>query len=399
MSENTNDIELQKMFEELSEKTCFPPVSDDNIFYILNKEWDERTHCRLLLFLIKHYPAKFAENFLSNCDGFNGTDFELSTDESYCEVPCDFIKGCKYFDGKNKHGFIDILLVWKNKSTDETIYMPIEVKLYAGDQPLQLIRYYYHFSHNGYTVRPVYLTMNGKDPSKNSISCEYDCDKCPKKNIENEVIRKSFRDIENWLKKIKAKDETATALIKHYKELLERWYKMNEYNEYIMEDRDRFNIAKNIYNSFPSMREEILKTFFDKISECAGDVGDVIIDYDNRSKAKDEGWTDANNIKSVLKFDDKYLAVCVGNNLYCRRNKSDSDDDKNIEEWSYITKEWFKRKDVSKISKTTKVAITCKTLTDDNNYIVEWYYKDKDEKKQAIDNLVNNLRRYAKHEF
>ena len=174
---------------------------------------------------------------------------------------------------------------------------------------------------------------------------------------------------------------------------------MSEYNEYIMEYRDRFNIAKNIYHSFPSMREEILKTFFDKISECACDVGDVIIDYDNRSKAKDEGWTDANNIKSVLKFDDKYLAVCVGNNLYCRRNKSDSDDDKNIEEWSYITKEWFKRKDVSKISKTTKVAINCKTLTDDNNYIVEWYYKDKDEKKQAIENLVENLKRYAKHEF
>lgn len=395
MSENTNDIELQKMFEELSEKTCFPPVSDDNIFYILNKEWDERTHCRLLLFLIKHYPAEFAENFLSNCDGFNGAGFELSPNESYCEVPCDFIKGCKYFDGKNKHGFIDILLVWKNKSTDETIYMPIEVKLYAGDQPLQLIRYYYHFSHNGYTVRPVYLTINGKKSSKNSISCEYDCDKCPKKNIENEVIRKSFRDIENWLKKINAKDETSTALIKHYNEIFERWYKMNEYNEYIKTGRDKFNIAKNIYNSFPSMREEILKTFFDKISECAGD---VILDYDNRSKAKDDGWTDANNIKSILKFDDKYLAVCVGNNLYCRRNKSDSEDDKNIEEWSYITKEWFKPKDVS-ISKDTNVAINCKTLTDDNNYIVEWYYKDEDEKKQAIENLVKNLRRYAKHEF
>lgn len=397
MSENTNDIELQKMFEELSGKKVLSPISDDNIFYILNKEWDERTHCRILLFLIKHYPAEFAENFLSNCDGFNGADFELSTDESYCEVPCDFIKGCKYFDGKNKHGFIDILLVWKNKSTDETIYMPIEVKLYAGDQPLQLIRYYYHFSHNGYTVRPVYLTLDSKDPSENSISCKYDCSdrECPK-NIENQVINKSFEDIKDWLEKIKAGDETATALIKHYKELLERWYKMNKYNEYIREDRDRFNIAKYIYDSFPSMREEILKTFFDKISERADD---VIIKYDNRSKAKDEGWTDANNIKSILKFDDKSLAVCVGNNLYCRRNKSDSDDDKNIEEWSYITKEWFKPKDVLKISKATNVAINCKTLTDDNNYIVEWYYKDEDEKKQAIDNLVKNLSRYAKHEF
>ena len=395
MGKDTDILKLPEMFDYFS-KNALSPISDDNIFYILNKEWDERTHCRILLFLIKHYPAEFAENFLSNCDGFNGTDFELSTDESYCAVPCVFIKSCKYLDGKNQHGFIDILLVWKNKSTDETIYMPIEVKLYAGDQPLQLIRYYYHFSHNGYMVRPVYLTLDSKDPSKNSISCEYDCDKCPKKNIENEVIRKSFRDIENWLKKIDAKDETSTALIKHYNEIFERWYKMNKYNEYINTGRDKFNIAKNIYNSFPSMREEILKTFFDKISECADDVK---IAYDDRSKAKNEGWTDANNIKSILEFDDKYLAVCVGDNLYCRRNKSDSEDDKNIEEWSYITKEWFKPQDVLKISKAKKVAINCKTLTDDNNYIVEWYYKDEDEKKQAIKNLVKNLRRYAKHEF
>ena len=397
MSENTNDIELQKMFEELSEKTCFPPVSDDNIFYILNKEWDERTHCRLLLFLIKHYPAEFAENFLSNCDGFNGAGFELSPNESYCEVPCDFIKGCKYFDGKNKHGFIDILLVWKNKSTDETIYMPIEVKLYAGDQPLQLIRYYYHFSHNGYTVHPVYLTLDSKDPSENSISCKYDCSdrECPK-NIENQVINKSFEDIKDWLEKIKAGDETATALIKHYKELLERWYKMNEYNKYIKEDRDRFNIAKDIYDSFPSVWEEILKTFFDKITENAG--GNV---EDAGSTAKKIFKSDSKNIKLTLKFDNNYhLAVCVGYYLYCSRIKSDAQNNgENTAEWSYITKEWFKPEDVLKISEDKNAAIDCFHMPGSDNYIVEWYYKDKDEKKQAITNLVKNLRRYAKHEF
>ena len=171
---------------------------------------------------------------------------------------------------------------------------------------------------------------------------------------------------------------------------------MNKYNEYINTGRDKFNIAKNIYNSFPSMWKEILKTFFDKISECADDVK---IAYNDRSKAKDEGWTDANNIKSILEFDDKYLAVCVGDNLYCRRNKSDSEDDKNLKEWSYITKEWFKPKDVSKISVDTNAVIDCYHLPDSDNYIVEWYYKDEDEKKQAIKNLVKNLRRYAKHEF
>ena len=145
------------------------------------------------------------------------------------------------------------------------------------------------------------------------------------------------------------------------------------------------------------MREEILKTFFDKITECASD---VILDYDNRSKAKDDGWADSKNIKLRLEFDNNYLPVCVGYYLYCSRNKSDAqNNDKNTEEWSYITKEWFKSKDVSKISEDTNVAINCKKLTDDNNYIVEWYYKDINEKKRDIANLVKNLRRYAKHEF
>ena len=396
MGKDTDILKLQEMFDYFS-KNALSPISDDNIFYILNKEWDERMHCRVLLFLIKHYPAKFAENFLSNCDGFNGTDFELSTDESYCEFPCNFIKGCKYFDGKNKHGFIDILLVWKNKSTDETIYMPIEVKLYAGDQPLQLIRYYYHFSHNGYTVHPVYLTLDSKDPSENSISCKYDCSdrECPK-NIENQVINKSFEDIKDWLEKIKAGDETATALIKHYKELLERWYKMNEYNKYIKEDRDRFNIAKDIYDSFPSVWEEILKTFFDKITENAG--GNV---EDAGSTAKKIFKSDSKNIKLTLKFDNNYhLAVCVGYYLYCSRIKSDAQNNgENTAEWSYITKEWFKPEDVLKISEDKNAAIDCFHMPGSDNYIVEWYYKDKDEKKQAITNLVKNLRRYAKHEF
>lgn len=397
MSKYPNGIELQTMFEELSGKKVLSPISDDNIFYILNKEWDERTHCRILLFLIKHYPAKFAETFLSNCDGFNGADFELSTDESYCDFPCNFIKGCKYFDGKNKHGFIDILLVWKNKSTDETIYMPIEVKLYAGDQPLQLIRYYYHFSHNGYTVRPVYLTLDSKDPSENSISCKYDCSdrECPK-NIENQVINKSFEDIKAWLEKITAGDETATALIKHYKELLERWYKMNKYNEYIREDRDRFNIAKDIYDSFPSVWEEILKTFFGKITEYAGENVE-----DAESTAKKIFKSDSKNIKLALKFDNNYhLAVCVGYYLYCSRIKSDAQNNgENTAEWSYITKEWFKPEDVLKISEDKNAAIDCFHMPGSDNYIVEWYYKDKDEKKRAIDNLVKNLKRYAKHEL
>lgn len=173
---------------------------------------------------------------------------------------------------------------------------------------------------------------------------------------------------------------------------------MNKYNEYIREDRDRFNIAKDIYDSFPSVWEEILKTFFDKITEYAGYAGGNV--EDAGSTAKKIFKSDSKNIKLTLKFDNNDLAVCVGYYLYCSRIKSDAQNNgKNTAEWSYITKEWFKPKDVLQISVDKNAVIDCYQLPDSDNYIVEWYYKDEDEKKRAIDNLVNNLRRYAKHEF
>ena len=385
------------------------PISSDNIFTILDKEWDERTHCRILFFLIKYNSDSFAD-FISENSEIDLHGYRLSPQESCCEAPCRFIENCKFF-GRDKHGFIDILLVWENKSANKRIYMPIEVKLGARDQPLQLIRYYYHFSSKGKEVHPIYLTTSGKNASKSSIACphENECDinECPKKLNETVVTKKSFNVIyenwlKNWLNKLtnNAENDNNTIsreLIKHYCEILQRWYKMGEYINLIKKKKDIFIAAKNIYNSFGGMIEEIRQTFFNSICEAARPY--VELGYDQRKQAKNQGWSDS-NIEVILNFDGKYLAVCVGDNLYCNRKKESAQNDKELDEWCYIKKDWFETSDISNGTQEMNDVINGKRLMDDDNYIVEWYYMDSQQKrKEAIEHLVANLKRYAQHDI
>lgn len=305
--------------------------------------------------MIKYNSDSFAD-FISENSAIDLHGYRLSPQESCCEAPCRFIENCKFF-GRDKLGFIDILLVWENKTKDKRIYMPIEVKLGARDQPLQLIRYYYHFSSKGKEVHPIYLTTSGKNASKSSIVCphENECDinECPKNLNAAVVTKKSFKNIyENWLNKPTKNAENdnpiSRELIKHYCEILQRWYKMGEYIDLIKENIDRFIAAKNIYNSFGGMIEEIRQTFFNSICEAARGAGaDIELQCEGREQkkqAKNQGWSDSDNIEIILKFDGEHIAICVETNLYCRRNnKKNAQNYKELDEWCYIKKNGLKR--------------------------------------------------------
>ena len=408
MLNDNNYIEaLLKKFgaeENTSENTS---ISPDNIFTILDKEWDERTHCRILFFLIKYNSDSFAD-FISENSEIDLHGYRLSPQESCCEAPCRFIENCKFF-GRDKHGFIDILLVWENKSANKRIYMPIEVKLGARDQPLQLIRYYYHFSSKGKEVHPIYLTTSGKNASKSSIACphEKECNinECPKNLNKAVVTKKSFNDIYGkWLNKLTNNAENdnnpiSRELIKHYCEILQRWYKMGKYINFIKTDKGSFIAAKNIYNSFGGMIEEIRQTFFNSICEAAcADGADIELRYEGREQkkqAKNQGWSDSDNIEAILNFDGTYLAVCVADNLYCSRKKDGAQNDKELDEWCYIKKEWFETSNITNGTQEMNDVINGKNLMDDDNYIVEWYYMGEQDRKKAVEHLVANLKRYA----
>ena len=175
---------------------------------------------------------------------------------------------------------------------------------------------------------------------------------------------------------------------------------MGEYIYFIKEKKHRFIAAKNIYNSFGGMIEEIRQTFFNSIcEEACADGADIELRYEGREQkkqAKNQGWSDSNNIEAILNFDGVHIAICVETNLYCRRNnKENAQNYKALDEWCYIKKEWFETSNIINGTQEMNDVINGKNLMDDDNYIVEWYYMDEQDRKKAIEHLVANLKRYA----
>jgi hypothetical protein len=132
-----------------------------NIFEVLNLSTDEvRLHSSFIADLLnpkgKHgLGVKPLDSFLK----ILGLDFDEGT-LGNCNVKREFVIGSISAD-QTSGGNIDILL------TIEDYLIIIENKIYAGDQPRQLIRY-----HNFAKSRPhhalVYLTLGGDKPSDSS---------------------------------------------------------------------------------------------------------------------------------------------------------------------------------------------------------------------------------------
>ncbi len=167
-----------------------------NVFASLRMESDEvRLHTRLISSILsydsdRNLQTNFLETFLKLLNDVN--KFELGNalikaEHKFGEINKD----------KTKGGIADIYL------TDGKQYIAIEVKIYAGDQPQQLIRYYNSLVEQAKgdkaKIKLFYLTLNGKKPSKQSISII----KGKTKLIEGtDYDRISFKDtILSWLKK------------------------------------------------------------------------------------------------------------------------------------------------------------------------------------------------------
>lgn len=138
-----------------------------NIFRTLRIEYKETTlHSRLITdllnprgdhaqgpyFLERFFQSVDAVEFTKNC---NLTEW-ITLDEVYAQ----------------QLGYIDILL-YHPESPKRAII--IENKVYSGDQPLQLLRYYTHCRNMGFSddeIQILYLTPRGRIPAQHST-----CDK------------------------------------------------------------------------------------------------------------------------------------------------------------------------------------------------------------------------------
>jgi len=179
-------------------------------------------------------------------------------------------------------------LTTQNRRIDFTIksekyYIGIEMKIYAKDQKYQIYDYYQDLKSkvkNREEVKIYYLTLDGKNPSKESYIKNDNIVKYNKISFKNDIL--------NWLQKCKNEVQNITNLnnaISYYIEIIEiltRTYKSKiiKLEDFLLSDKNIFekaqefyenhkqnpndDIEKEIYQGYDKAREKLTKQFFEE---------------------------------------------------------------------------------------------------------------------------------------
>lgn len=164
-----------------------------NIFSIMRMKTDEvYTHSALIAAMLNpngpHGSGNMYLNlFLQSVSELHGIDFDTANAKADYEYSIGDIN-----EDKTEGGRIDILIESGKKA------IIIENKIYAEDQPKQLLRYE-NFAKSNYSEYYIlYLTLDGKEASNESC-----------KGMSEEYIKVSYRDtIKDWLTKCIEKSAT-----------------------------------------------------------------------------------------------------------------------------------------------------------------------------------------------
>lgn len=251
-----------------------------NIFSVLRNDRDEvNLHSKFiveLLYKIPHYSEIFLDLFLDS----------IGVEPNY------FSENPKiYKEYKN----IDILI----KSELQNII--IENKIDAKDQPKQLERYYKEVKRNGNHVKIFYLTLDGHDPSQNSLG-DLLCTESNPIEGKEEVINISYKDnisswIESCIKEAARVPELRETLIQ-YLQVVNRLTGQSESKEYYEEvaellkkEPQNLKLARDISFSYDRAINHLKLNFWDEL-ENTMKTHDLFMDLKQKySKDKNEKYT------------------------------------------------------------------------------------------------------------
>ena len=255
--EEFNKTNIQRLLSETGsiinkyEAIARETGSNFNIFEVADISSKETVICRVLCELLS--PAgwhgqgsKYLEIFLRDCLKETINRDILDNARVYSEQIID--KGRR----------IDIVIEAGNR------YIPIEVKIYAGEQKDQCADYYNFAKSKDKQAKVVYLTRFGDAPSGYSV----------KDIAEDEIINISFsHDVIGWLEKCLSQPDTIKkapireiiiqfiAAIKHFTDQLED-KPMKEIVELLSDSSQNMRNAKAISDTIESCRVEMRKKFF-----------------------------------------------------------------------------------------------------------------------------------------
>lgn len=240
--ENTNSI------LDIRRRTPPKPGEQFNVFSIINAETDEvDTHCRLLYELLSP----------NGCHGM-GDKFLRAFCEMVLNKPCPQY-ACVSRERAFSDGRIDLLI------EGEGVCYPIEVKVYAEDQYLQISRYA-QFASKAPEDHVYYLTLDGHEPSKESIGSD---------PIPNLTCLSFAGEIREWLLKcgeLAWQAPTITETVRQYIGVIDKLTGREQGDEYMSQiqktvsaSRNNFESALAISSALETIKVEKMREVFREI--------------------------------------------------------------------------------------------------------------------------------------
>lgn len=257
----------EKLLQEAYEKSkdyLYEDNSRYNLLSIIEKDRDEaHVHSKVIYSLLsQNWGKKDKETFLTLFLKEIGIGEEIIYNEKW-EVTRE-----KAFDLDTIKGRLDFEI--KSK---KTIYI-IEMKIDAGDQPEQLMRYQKFAKEQHKKYKIFYLTLDGHNASKKSIGEEENLEE----NQKVEYINISFKEeilnwLENCLKLVEGK-ENKLACINQYiasinKILGEKEIKIKDN---ILKSSEDIKNAIVIYEKLNENLQKVLKNFFEELNKKLNDI-------------------------------------------------------------------------------------------------------------------------------
>ncbi|ALQ38538.1 PD-(D/E)XK nuclease family protein [Fusobacterium hwasookii] len=257
----------EKLLQEAYEKSkdyLYEDSSRYNLLSIIEKDRDEaHVHSKVIYSLLsQNWGKKDKEIFLTLFLKEIGIEDEIIYNEKW-EVSRE-----KVFDLDTIKGRLDFEI----KSKDY-IYI-IEMKIDAGDQPEQLMRYQKFAKEQHKKYKIFYLTLDGHNASKKSIGEEENLEE----NQKVEYINISFKEeILNWLgnclKLVEGKENKSTCINQYIasinKILGEKEIKIKDN---ILKSSEDIKNAIVIYEKLNENLQKVLKNFFEELNKKLNDI-------------------------------------------------------------------------------------------------------------------------------
>ena len=257
----------EKLLKEAYEKSkdyLYEDSSRYNLLSIIEKDRDEaHVHSKVIYSLLsQNWGKKDKETFITLFLKEIGIEDENIYDKNW-EVTrekvfdLDIIKGRLDFEIKSK----------------DYIYI-IEMKIDAGDQPEQLMRYQKFAKEQHKKYKIFYLTLDGHNASKKSIGEEENLEENQKVEYTNISFKEEILNwLENCLKLVEGK-ENKLACINQYiasinKILGEKEIKIKDN---ILKSSEDIKNAIVIYEKLNENLQKVLKNFFEELNKKLNDI-------------------------------------------------------------------------------------------------------------------------------